>query len=716
MKDRFQIPEETLHFLQILGKDPDQSHIRLIHNPLSRGNRALKGLCQTSTLEQWTRMNASIYVVVNNGGDADADIQHCVALFIEHDNISKEEQAFCYKGVLPEPTMQVDTGGKSLHQYWVFDQPVTVEQWQVLTLKAINALGSDPTVSNPSRLMRLPGFYYYSKQGIKGPCSTFYSCSGKKYTYDQLLTALSSIEISSTPRRLSPLMRSSNADWLAARPCPICGRDLDEKCRMRADYAYIQCHLGDTFCPPQKRHGEMLKGHDGQIWKRKANTAIVYGDAVGYELVQTESKTKVRRLDQLVAFVREQFGHRLAWNSLKQRLEMDDKSIQDLNLLYLELAEKYGIQQKPSAVQDAFLYVGKQNAYHPVKDFLLQAEACETDLELHDLGARYIGFKTQIESVMFGNHLLAAVYRAFQPGYPYDQILILRGSQGVGKTRTIKLLSGSPDHYVSSSVIQQDKDFLLQLGSCWHCELEEIDGHIDSRHEAQLKALISRHTDNYRAPYAAASQDQPRPCVLTGTTNQSKLLVDATGNRRFLIATIPAPVDLQQLERDLQKIWSTVMKAYRQGVKPYLTLEEQAQAAAIASTSFKEDPWLSILEAAIKDEPVVFEHAILRSILQIEPKNLKGGRSSEARRVKDCLMHLGYRPHEHQVNGLDKVQPANTGWPERTRGVWFAPGIEPTSNGQEVFAIINKAGKKLPMGPQCLRMGDLFNMHGEPPF
>jgi len=716
MKNHFEPPEESLRFLQILGKDPNQTHIRLIHNRRSCGVGALKGMYQATTLAQWVSLNASIYVVVNDGGNADTNINSCVALFIEHDKISKEEQAVCYKDILPEPTMQIDTGGKSLHQYWVFDQPVTVDQWHLLTQKAIKALGSDPSVSNPSRLMRLPGFRYYDKEGNQGSCSRIYSCSGKKYRYDELFSSLASLEITPASARVTHTRRSSNHDWRAAMPCPICGRDLDEKCRMSSDETYIQCHLGDTFCPPQKKLGETLKGHDGQLWKRKNNTSNVYGDAVGYELVKTEAKIKVSSLDQLIGFVRNQFGNRLAWNSLKQRLELDDKAIQDLNLAYMELAEQFGIHQKAAAVQDAFLYVGKQNAYHPVKDFLLAAEAADSDLQLEEIGAQYIGFRSRIESVMFGNHLLAAVYRAFEPGYPYDQILILRGSQGVGKTRTIKILAGRPDHYISSSVIQQDKDFLLQLGSCWHCELEEIDGHIDSRHEAQLKALISRHTDNYRAPYAAASQDQPRQCVLTGTTNQSKLLVDATGNRRFLIATIPSAVDLPRLERDLTKIWSTVMKAYRRGVKPYLTTDEQAEAALIAAASFKEDPWLSIVEAAIKDEPVVFEHAILRGALQLEPKNLKGGRSSESRRVKDCLTLLGYKAHESQVNGLDKAKPGNVGWAARTRGVWFAPGITPTSNGQEVVDIIVKAGKKLPPGPQYFGAGNLASMHGEPPF
>jgi len=708
MTNDYQLPEQTIRFLQILGKEPDQTHIRLIHNSRSNGTGAIKGICHQQILQQWVGLGASIYAVINNGGDSDRDIQNCVALFIEHDDISIEAQAICYQGVLPEPTMQIVTGGKSLHQYWVFNEPVSVEQWVRLTLRAIEALRSDPQIKNPARLMRLPGYQYYSKAGEPGDYCSFYSCSEKRYSYADLEQSLAAVTIQDEWREVPSRNRISvNADWMAIRPCPICGRDLDEKCRLRKDRMYIQCHIGDTFCPPQKLTGQILKGHDGRKWKRRSATSNAYGDAIGFELVQETEANKIRTFEHLIAFVRQEFGSRLAWNELKQRLEMDGRPVQDLNLFYLRLADEHGIQQKPSVVQDAFLYVGKENSYHPVRDFLIKAEACHSDVPLREIGSRYIGFKTQIESTMFGNHLLAAVYRAFQPGYPYDQILILRGPQGVGKTRTIKILAGAAEHYVSSSVIQQDKDFLLQLSTCWHCELEEIDGHIDSRHEAQLKALISRHTDNYRAPYAAASQDQPRQCVLTGTTNQTKLLVDATGNRRFMIATIPAPVDLKKLHADLQVIWSSVMKAFRQGVLPQLTREEQTQAADIASNAFKEDPWLPIIEAAVKDSPVVFEHVILRAVLQIDARNLKGGRSSESRRVKDCLIVLGYRPHEHQVNGLDKVRHGTVGWSSRTRGVWFAPGVTPSSNGQDVADLLKNAGKTMPPGPGYTKEGIL---------
>ena len=92
------------------------------------------------------------------------------------------------------PTLQVHTGGKSCHQYWVFVEPISIERWVALTIKAISALKSDPSVKNPSRLMRLPGFTYYNRKGESGPPASIVGCSGTRYSADELEAALANID------------------------------------------------------------------------------------------------------------------------------------------------------------------------------------------------------------------------------------------------------------------------------------------------------------------------------------------------------------------------------------------------------------------------------------------------------------------------------------------------------------------------------------------
>ena len=60
---------------------------------------------------------------------------------------------------------------------------------------------------------------------------------------------------------------------------------------------------------------------------------------------------------------------------------------------------------------------------------------------------------------------------------------------------------------------------------------------------------------------------------------------------------------------------------------------------------------------------------------------------------------MGYSPIEGQSYGFNRAVTRNLGWPERSRGAWFAPGIQPTSNGQEIVDLPSAADKELVAGP-----------------
>ncbi len=120
---------------------------------------------------------------MNGGGDKDADVTEGKAVFYEHDDLPKEDQLFLWQSLsLPEPTFQVDTGGKSIHSYWVFDEPIDVEIWRTLQTDLLNYSKGDKTIKNPSRVMRLAGF----KHQKTGELASIVSKSGTRYSYDEL--------------------------------------------------------------------------------------------------------------------------------------------------------------------------------------------------------------------------------------------------------------------------------------------------------------------------------------------------------------------------------------------------------------------------------------------------------------------------------------------------------------------------------------------------
>lgn len=134
-------------------------------------------------LESLNEKGYGIYVVVNGGGHSDAVITQGRALFVEHDNLDKAAQVGLWRSLdLPEPTIQIDTGGKSIHSYWLLDRPCPISDWKTLQSDLLEFADADRSIKNPSRVMRLPGF----KHQKTGALSAIINNSGTRYGFNQL--------------------------------------------------------------------------------------------------------------------------------------------------------------------------------------------------------------------------------------------------------------------------------------------------------------------------------------------------------------------------------------------------------------------------------------------------------------------------------------------------------------------------------------------------
>ena len=136
-------------------------------------------------VQHYQQDGRGVYVVVNGagGGHEDKDIKQCSAIFCEWDDRPLEEQLLHWETVgFLEPTFTIYSGGKSAHPYWVFDQPITVEQWRELQRLLIEVMGADPSNKNPSRVFRLAGGWHI-QPGREPVQSEILQDSGRKYSY-----------------------------------------------------------------------------------------------------------------------------------------------------------------------------------------------------------------------------------------------------------------------------------------------------------------------------------------------------------------------------------------------------------------------------------------------------------------------------------------------------------------------------------------------------
>ena len=154
--------------------------------------RNLQGL-KWSEVERFNQDGYGIYIVVNGGGHKDEDITHCRAIFCEFDDRPVEDQIFFWRELgLPEPSLQITTR-KSVHSYWVFDQQIPVEDWRELQTSLLTYTGSDKSLKNPSRVMRLAGSHHIKPGSDPIQCQIVHQ-SENRYSYEELRSTIPVIQ------------------------------------------------------------------------------------------------------------------------------------------------------------------------------------------------------------------------------------------------------------------------------------------------------------------------------------------------------------------------------------------------------------------------------------------------------------------------------------------------------------------------------------------
>ena len=147
---------------------------------------------------------------------------------------------------------------------------------------------------------------------------------------------------------------------------------------------------------------------------------------------------------------------------------------------------------------------------------------------------------TPLNNALGRKTLIAAVRRLRQPGVKFDQMLVLEGTQGAGKSRALRALAG--DNWFSDNLeIGADTKRIMEIAAGkWIIEVPELSG-MNRRDVEHVKAMLSRQVDEARLSYDRKTTKAPRQFILIGTTNASAYLHDDTGGRRFWPVRSPIP-------------------------------------------------------------------------------------------------------------------------------------------------------------------------------
>ena len=135
--------------------------------------------------------------------------------------------------------------------------------------------------------------------------------------------------------------------------------------------------------------------------------------------------------------------------------------------------------------------------------------------------------------------LMGVVTRTDHPGEKHDEMVVLVGPQGIGKsTAWAWLLPGEPQRALwfsdGLSFHDDQKAKAEALQGMVLVEASEMTGSTKAEVET-IKKFLSRTNDNIRLTYRRDPSPLLRRCMIVGTTNDPRCLPnDASGNRRFL--------------------------------------------------------------------------------------------------------------------------------------------------------------------------------------
>lgn len=168
----------------------------------------------------------------------------------------------------------------------------------------------------------------------------------------------------------------------------------------------------------------------------------------------------------------------------------------------------------------------------------------------------------------FKKWLIGAVACIIDESFNNHLVLIFVGKQGVGKTTWLnKLLPKELNDHLYMGTISQNKDSQIHLSECMYINIDEFET-IGRKGLNQLKSIITQSHIRIRRPYGRINESLMRRASFMASVNDFKFLVDATGNRRFLVFEVN---DINFKHNvDMKMVYSQCLHLYKDGFKPFL--------------------------------------------------------------------------------------------------------------------------------------------------
>lgn len=269
---------------------------------------------------------------------------------------------------------------------------------------------------------------------------------------------------------------------------------------------------------------------------------------------------------------------RFRYNDFTKQKEFDGKEFTDfdLNVLYNDIERDLALSSH-TKVDSALMEVFYKNKYNPIKDYLnnvewdgvIRVEQLFIDLLEAD--------DTELNRYMTKVWFVAAVKRIFEPGCKFDNMIVLQGEQGIGKSSICDLISLNFSNNISLNEIG-NKDLINKLNRTWIAVVDELDS-FNKKEMTNIKTFISNTRDTARLAFSKNAETYLRHCVFIGSTNDTTFLRDNTSlvERRFWV------IKCNKKKKDgkvfdvltneyINQLWAEAVYYYRDNPNMYLDI------------------------------------------------------------------------------------------------------------------------------------------------
>lgn len=269
-------------------------------------------------------------------------------------------------------------------------------------------------------------------------------------------------------------------------------------------------------------------------------------------------------------------NHKIRRNELTLKLEDDGKQLneRDINSMYLKCLFVYNSNKITDALFMKYLNSTNIPSFHPIKEWVNNNRYRNTTGNIDAL-IRSVNTDTPDAAIYIRKWLLQLP--ATLQGKQVRSVLTLVGRQNTGKTQFFRrLLPAELAHLYGESKLDRGKDDELLMCEKWILIDDEMGGK-SRKDERAFKDLTSKSVFSLRAPYGKGNEDYYRLALLGGTSNDTQLINDPTGNTRIL------PVNVLSIDHELynsidkSELIMEIFRAYEAGERYELSREEMTR-------------------------------------------------------------------------------------------------------------------------------------------